>query len=631
MININRNKQLNLKMVLVCFFASALSINVAAQTILDATEKTAAHICTLGEGARANASKRERPIRDPFVRATNFPVDDNNLFLRRFGTGRFENNSVTIDGVIPSEELFGSFREITEVETPEDDNGAIPLAVEVDITQGEYITIFGELGNGKFGSAGLDLGDRDFYALRGLKAGQAVRVFSFGAQDLPSFSIQVYFETGDTIQFISVNGFTSDLFWVPKDGDYFFDVGDAFSTSDPFDSSSSELFIGTDFAEGSYGIELFLAANRTIRFLAAPGDVISAGASGQSVPGAMRVEIRDPDDVTRRVSQFVSIEPSRDSDYAIGDVEAAVVADKFGVWVVDAIFPDPGDFEIQVKADLPPLSNRRNRNATQIVYLDFDGQEAVDLSGIGTFPPDLRGVRDYSSVHAAFDRLELGEERFDEFLDAVIANVQKRLVDDLAEEVINPRFNIELRNSRDDGELWGQKNVTRVIVTSDGPENSRGLNGVAESIDVGNLTTEETTLVFADVMVGLANSRDEDIRFTQAVNRFGFVITHEVGHLLGAFHVGSRGANNAIMKVDVSDLDDPGEDGVLGTADDVLDRFSSGRINPFFSSFQDSRSTLSWGTGSSSPILGSFSRSFGYTLKSSGGNTQVKTFENNSY
>nr|MCE2754136.1 hypothetical protein [Pirellula sp.] len=75
----------------------------------------------------------------------------------------------------------------------------------------------------------------------------------------------------------------------------------------------------------------------------------------------------------------------------------------------------------------------------------------------------------------------------------------------------NPgEFNVRLVSSFDSPDLWGQTNVSRVLVggtqTEIGLDPASGLLGIAQSVDVGNFSREESGLVMVDILI--ADSMD---------------------------------------------------------------------------------------------------------------------------
>ena len=157
---------------------------------------------------------------------------------------------------------------------------------------------------------------------------------------------------------------------------------------------------------------------------------------------------------------------------------------------------------------------------------------------------------------------------------------------------LNPDFRVRILNSRDNRDVFGQDNVSRVIVGGTINESGIPTIGIAQSIDPGNYGTEETALVLLDVL------SDPSVEFgdpslntymTPASDRVTFVgraigniVAHEAGHFFGDWHVDQfndqanlmdQGGNFPLMFA-------VGPDGVGGTADDTDVDFGEDALNP---------------------------------------------------
>jgi len=217
--------------------------------------------------------------------------------------------------------------------------------------------------------------------------------------------------------------------------------------------------------------------------------------------------------------------------------------------------------------------------------------------------------------------LTVAEE--DAVIDAIVARVQQDFSavaagganGDFAVSGVAGEFAIEIRNSRDDGPLWGQPNLTRVIVGGTIAELGINTIGVSEAIDVGNFATEESAVVLLDHL------SDPNTSNPRSLNRFpidpphsivdvigaavGGAVSHEAGHLFGSFHTDRLNQQPCVMDVggDIGDLLGVGEDGIFGSDDDVEVRFVADTYAPSegFTGTEDTRNVnafgLSTGTG----------------------------------
>lgn len=149
---------------------------------------------------------------------------------------------------------------------------------------------------------------------------------------------------------------------------------------------------------------------------------------------------------------------------------------------------------------------------------------------------------------------------------------------------------VNVLNSRDHADPFGQPDVSRLIVGGTIGESGIETIGIAQSIDPGNFETEETALILLDVVPGpsddsesfnayIAPSSDR-VRFVGTA--LGNIASHEAGHYLGSFHVDQY--NDVLNLMDQGGnfplLYGVGPDGVGGTADDPDVDFAEDLLNP---------------------------------------------------
>ena len=124
----------------------------------------------------------------------------------------------------------------------------------------------------------------------------------------------------------------------------------------------------------------------------------------------------------------------------------------------------------------------------------------------------------------------------------------------------NPRFDIDIRNSRDDVEPTGPL-VSKIVVGGTIEESGIPTVGIASSIDVGNFETEEVALVLLDLR---SAAPDSDLFIPGlSINDFplapgtsiidaigvgvGNVTAHEAGHFLANWHTDQFNPDANIM------------------------------------------------------------------------------------
>ena len=142
------------------------------------------------------------------------------------------------------------------------------------------------------------------------------------------------------------------------------------------------------------------------------------------------------------------------------------------------------------------------------------------------------------------------------------------------------QFDLEVLNSRDNPDPFGDPNVSRIIIGGTFNELLIPTIGIAQSVDVGNFDTQESAVVLLDQINALwgpipraGNVPLEDV----LAAAIGAVSAHEAGHFFGAWHTLNSNASNQIMDTggNLTGLIGVGPDGVFGTADDLNVQFGT--------------------------------------------------------
>jgi hypothetical protein len=194
-----------------------------------------------------------------------------------------------------------------------------------------------------------------------------------------------------------------------------------------------------------------------------------------------------------------------------------------------------------------------------------------------------------------------------------ISNEMRAHFDALAVE--HPGFDYQLLNSVQNFLPPGTPNVTRIIIGGTIAELGVSTLGIAESIDAGNFATAETAVVLLDLYSAPAPNAnsintltlDPGFSMIQAVGKvIGETAAHEAGHLLGNWHTDNANGINNIMDrggVSISVAAGVGNDGILGTADDVSGSFVTDfyanegvATNPFSKEFSAVRTAFAMST-----------------------------------
>ncbi len=582
-------------------------------------------------------------------------------------------SGVASDQAGPYEVFLGNFAPPPPPCESVEDDGAIPLANEVTGFDEGIIFVgecFGAVGDGPQAEAN---GDVDFFRTRPLEAGRILLVDfadffgeSAGAGDL---TIAIYNESGELLATgqddPAQSGPESDFFSIviPEDGVYYVAVGGA-APDNPFDETSGT---NTDIVSG-YSLMFIVDADEEFfgggamsdwstrsterpsvepRFagllsqakqeamaeaeaLASDeepvvdadyfvvhlnkGDAIAGG-----FDGAREIGILDPAGVQRSGSQFnpsfiyPASSPLR-HDRFNGFDHVATVDGPHAVFVSDGV----GEYEGELRVVRSGLAGDRSRDQ-QVIFLDFDG---------ATLPGDTFGTgfdAEMSPLSAFLERWDLTAADEDAVIDATIDAVVETLDTDLRvrdgrngdrdADGKGTQFDVEILNSRDHGDRWGEPNVSRVIIGGTIEEVQIPTIGIAQSIDPGNLETEETAIVLLDVMsepaAGVGSPSINSYDLAEGVTKaefVGFVVgnitSHEIGHYIGNWHQETFNEILAIMDAggDFPAIAGVGDDGVYGTADDNDPDFVEDVFNTFegFNGVEDTagRSVFGLSTGS---------------------------------
>jgi hypothetical protein len=297
------------------------------------------------------------------------------------------------------------------------------------------------------------------------------------------------------------------------------------------------------------------------------------------------------------------------------DAGLAYVVSTSGTYEIEAksLSGDWGSYLIQFRLFRPALE-RQPSGSVQTLYLDFDGatinphatfgegaDEDVELPGISAYLVDYGLV----SENASTAELAAVEDRL---VQRIVDTVMENLQSDVRQRGVNGnyaatrndgQFDINIVDSRGSFDPWGGRHVSRVIIGGSNFDTAI-IGDTAESNDPGNMVTDETALVqFGNgfhLTTGLnripinpwiADQHAAKIDFLGIY--FGNIVSHEAGHLFGAYHTAANGVTNIMDQTRKSFL---GPDGIYGTQDDVDVDFG---VDAFDSFTSESYSTFTRG------------------------------------
>ncbi len=275
-----------------------------------------------------------------------------------------------------------------------------------------------------------------------------------------------------------------------------------------------------------------------------------------------------------------------------GDAGLAYVVSTSGTYEIEAnsLSGGWGSYLIQFRVFRPALE-RQPSGTVQTLFLDFDGatinpyatfregvDQDVDLPGISAYLVDY-GLVSANASAAQFAAVE------DRLVQRIVDTVVENLQTDVRRRGVNGNyaatrnageFDIHIVDSRGSFDPWGGPHVSRIIIGGSNFDTAI-IGDTAESNDPGNMVTDETGLVQFGNGVHLTTGPNRipispRIADQQAAQidllgvYFGNIVSHEAGHLFGAYHTAANGTTNIMDQAKKSFL---GPDGVYGTQDDV--------------------------------------------------------------
>jgi hypothetical protein len=215
----------------------------------------------------------------------------------------------------------------------------------------------------------------------------------------------------------------------------------------------------------------------------------------------------------------------------------------------------------------------------QIIFLDFDGAtvNAQTLFGSGGNPS--ANLTPFVSFLPAWG---LPASKENALIDAIIASVRDHF--ELLLDSERPNVDLEIRNSRDHADDFGSNPyVSRIVIGGTINELGIGTIGIAECIDPGNFSHDDTAVVLLDLLSAQPSNpnsinglpRIAAMTLDDAIARvIAAVACHEAGHFLGCWHTENTNVPSATMDRggSLTNTAGVGPNGVLEPAD-PLNRF----------------------------------------------------------
>lgn len=500
-----------------------------------------------------------------------------------FDMGEFE--AIDVRGEL-IEETVGSGRS-SEVAVPNAnppvvlfDDGSFLTANPVSHTSGIPIAFDGVLGDSVDGynsnnSAGLG-GDADFYELLELEPGQWITAHVDGA---PASVLALYDEFGTVIESTEASTEVENYIFheVEEAGDYYIaivpydpavGVGNFRLPLNPVSGPDTvqggpagnyTLTIGVDAVDADfYAVDLM------------PGDIL--GVNGIGAADVISLRKANGDLMLQSSTDRSDLYPVASPLPGGGNTSLAYVIDTPGRYIMTVNGHQYGNYLLETRVFRPAIESAPE-GTNQILFLDFDG--ALFNSEVVFGAPKLTQLSPMSSYLRRW-----GLDNEDALINAIIREVEDDYIHDL--QAVNPNSRFTILNSRDHADPFGQPYVSRIIVGgSQGQLGIQGIFGIAESIDLGNFDMSETAVVLLDTFAAPSSDPNSANHYPIApgarrvdlvARALSVTISHEAGHIFGAWHTEAMSADTNIIDGGgtrpESEVIGVGPDLIWGTADD---------------------------------------------------------------
>ena len=195
-------------------------------------------------------------------------------------------------------------------------------------------------------------------------------------------------------------------------------------------------------------------------------------------------------------------------------------------------------------------------------------------------------------------------------INRITAAVRENIQRDLIQKGLNDNLAVRVINSKDNRDIFGQTNVSRVIVGGTIEQSGIDTIGIAQYIDPGNYGHEDSALVLLDVLSGSRADFGEatlNYYLRPRSDRVAFVsravaniVSHEIGHNIGNFHTDNTNSRHNLMDAGGANFGENlygvGPDAIGGTRDDEDIDFRLDRYDPLegFTGLENTLNVSAW-------------------------------------
>ncbi len=382
-----------------------------------------------------------------------------------FGTGDGDLREMDVAGTMaaPAPRVLDDF--------PEEggsDDGAIPLANDINLAPGQRVRVDAYIGDGLHGSNGTKQGDFDVFKLDNLRIGQIVTIdidTPEAASPRLDTKVALYDSTGQIVE-VNDDGVpgSPDSFLevtIEAPGDYFVFVRgiNSYWPFDPFDPDSGPK-AGS---EGAYAITIGLDASDIDYYSLdlEAGDILGIKLEDE----ARKLTLFDPNGI-----ELIGADVDGSFLYPLdtplpggGNANAAYVVNTTGRYALAAERGD-GAYTVALRVFRPVLEEQ---GAVQTLFLDFDGAVYNAETYFGGNRATVLSPMVSFLDNVGLDPTPGGDDER-AVIDAILATVEENLADDIHAFGLNRNFQIEILNSRDHTDPFGifrsnEESILRIL------------------------------------------------------------------------------------------------------------------------------------------------------------------------
>ncbi|MEM9826410.1 MAG: Ig-like domain-containing protein [Planctomycetota bacterium] len=298
-----------------------------------------------------------------------------------------------------------------------------------------------------------------------------------------------------------------------------------------------------------------------------------------------------------------------------GNAAMAVVVPETGTYYIQsAPLFNSTTYTIGLRA-YRPVAERLPVGGQQIIFIDYR-EQIINSNEFGFGPTQTRFLRSFGDTLAGLDPTfgtnagTPNEALINDIQDDILAEVTEMFAEvgeftgdpalsgnngDFAVTGNPGEYGVTIIDSRvcdgTPGLCEASFGPTTIRVTVTGTQEDffdLPINGIAQSVDVGNFRFDDRAITLVDGSVAEASIVPRSGAFSFAdvfVRKISSTIAHEIAHSVGIYHTNNENGIASIIDTGGSEIGvfqdgGTGPDGIAGTADDVLTRFRDDFFDP---------------------------------------------------